>query len=216
LVLIFCLVVRNAFNTMGSVREPHALVEELLQQKDFIVLIPTSQDWTSTKAAYISDNPAQPLAIARPKDADQVGTCVKIAHKHGVKLAVRVGGHDGSGRSIVDGCLVVDLREIKHIKLNDDRETATIGGGVLTGDVVKYLEPHGLVTPFPFVHTVGYAGWAMMGGYGWLASNMGLGVDQIVGARVVTDKGDIIDAEAELLKGIRGAGGNFGVRKSCA
>jgi FAD/FMN-containing dehydrogenase len=197
---------------MGSVHEPsEAFVEELLQKRDFIVLTPSSPDWTSTKAAYISDNPAQPLAIAKPRNAEQVGTCVKIARKHSVSLTVKVGGHDGAGRCIVDGCLVVDLREIKHVKLADNRQTATIGGGVLTGDVVKQLEPHGLVTPFPFVHTVGYAGWAMMGGYGWLASNMGLGVDQIVGARVVTYKGDIIDADAELLKGIRGAGGNFGV-----
>ncbi len=50
-----------------------------------------------------------------------------------------------------------------------------------------------------------------MGGYGWLASRFGLGVDQILRARVVTSRGDIIEADAELLKGIRGAGGDFGV-----
>lgn len=36
-------------------------------------------------------------------------------------------------------------------------------------------------------------------------------MDQIVGAKLVTSKGELIDAPDELLKGIRGAGTIFGV-----
>lgn len=58
--------------------------------------------------------------------------------------------------------------------------------------------------------TVGYVGWCTLGGYGPFSSLHGLGVDQIVGAKLVDPKGEIVDADAELLKGIRGGGGIFG------
>jgi FAD/FMN-containing dehydrogenase len=39
----------------------------------------------------------------------------------------------------------------------------------------------------------------------------GLGVDQIVGAKIVNAKGELVEANDEMLKGIRGGGGIFGV-----
>lgn len=196
---------------MGSVAEPHPLAAELTKKHNITTLTPSSPEWLDARAGYIIDNPAKPVGVARPTIAEEVSTIVKAAGSHGVKLSVRVGGHDVAARSIADGCLVVDLREIKSIKISEDKQMATIGGGVLIGDIIKTLTPHNLVTPFGYFPTIGYAGWAMMGGYGWLASRFGLGVDQILRARVVTARGDIIEADRELLKGIRGAGGNFGV-----
>ncbi|ETI19496.1 hypothetical protein G647_09330 [Cladophialophora carrionii CBS 160.54] len=196
---------------MASLLTPHPLVVDLLKQPDLTVLTASSPDWDKTRATYFIDNPAQPIAIARPRNAEQVSTFVKAARSHGVKISVRVGGHDVAGRSVVDGCFVLDLREINFIEVSEDKQTATIGGGILIGDVIKTLTPRELVTPFGYFPTIGYAGWAMMGGYGWLASRFGLGVDQIERARVVTAQGGIVEADAELLKGIRGAGGNFGV-----
>lgn len=58
---------------------------------------------------------------------------------------------------------------------------------------------------------VGYIGWATLGGYGPFSSKYGLGVDQILGAKLVNAKGDLVDASEELLQGIRGGGGTFGV-----
>jgi len=49
------------------------------------------------------------------------------------------------------------------------------------------------------------------GGYGQWGPNYGLGLDGIIGAKVVNQNGDIIEADEELLKGIRGAGGFAGV-----
>jgi FAD/FMN-containing dehydrogenase len=58
---------------------------------------------------------------------------------------------------------------------------------------------------------VGYTGWATLGGYGPFSSLYGLGTDQIVGAKLVDAQGEIVDAKDDLLKGIRGGGGIFGV-----
>lgn len=40
---------------------------------------------------------------------------------------------------------------------------------------------------------------------------VGFGVDNIVAAKVVTANGDLVQADDELLWGIRGAGGNLGI-----
>lgn len=59
--------------------------------------------------------------------------------------------------------------------------------------------------------SVGYVGWATLGGYGPFSGMYGLGADQIAGARLVDARGELVDANEELLKGIRGGGGIFGV-----
>lgn len=58
---------------------------------------------------------------------------------------------------------------------------------------------------------MGYVGWATLGGYGLFAPLYGLGVDQIVGAKLVTATGEVIDCTEEVLKGVRGGGCTLGV-----
>jgi hypothetical protein len=48
-------------------------------------------------------------------------------------------------------------------------------------------------------------------GYGPFSSRYGLGVDNILGAKIVNWKGEILEADERLLKGIRGGGGAFGI-----
>lgn len=54
-------------------------------------------------------------------------------------------------------------------------------------------------------------GYAMTGGYGQMAHKFGLGVDHLLAAKIVNASGDIVEADERVMKGIRGAGGNFGV-----
>ncbi|KAL2864296.1 FAD-binding oxidoreductase [Aspergillus lucknowensis] len=117
------------------------------------------------------------------------------------------------GRSTKPDTVVVDLRLLSTVTLDEDAGTATVAGGALIRDVVSTLQGQGFITPVGLIASVGYVRWAMYGGYGAYASRFGLGVDQIVSARVVTVSGEIVTADAgsDLLQGIRGAGGAFGV-----
>jgi FAD/FMN-containing dehydrogenase len=196
---------------MGSIDRGGDLLANLATAiPDLPVVLPSSREYTSLRETYVHTK-AEPLAIVRPRTAEDVAAIIPIAHSHSIKISVRSGGHDLFGRSVVNGSLVIDMRPLKSVEVSEDCKTAKVGGGILMGGVAEALARFGLVTPFGSVPSVGYVGWATLGGYGVLSGKYGLGVDQIVGAKVVNWKGELVDADAEMLKGIRGAGGNFGV-----
>lgn len=118
------------------------------------------------------------------------------------------------GRSLVPDGVVLDMRSLNYVRVSEDKASATLGGGVLFGELQKALDEQGLIAATGFCNGVGYVGCATGGGYGVSGGKYGLGVDQMLGARVVTASGEIVDTDddAELLWGLRGAGrGNFGV-----
>jgi FAD/FMN-containing dehydrogenase len=100
---------------------------------------------------------------------------------------------------------------LKHVNIVDDGQAAIVGGEIISQDLANALGATGYATPFGNSASVGYVGWATHGGYGPFTGIFVLGVDQIVGARVVNYQGSVIDADDELLYGIRGAGSAFGV-----
>ncbi|KAH8688736.1 hypothetical protein BGW36DRAFT_442638 [Talaromyces proteolyticus] len=172
---------------------------------------PSSADFASVREVWYHGRRDTPLAILQPQSAEEVSLLVKYAKENGIQFTVRVGGHNLEGRAIVDGALVIDLRALTSVTVADDLQSATVQGGILQQDLAIKLWSKGLVTPIGTIPAVGYVGWATYGGYGPFSSHWGLGVDQIIGATVVNSNGDIIKADENLLKGIRGAGGTFGV-----
>jgi FAD/FMN-containing dehydrogenase len=103
------------------------------------------------------------------------------------------------------------MRAISSIDIATDRQSATVGGGCLLNRVATRLWHQGLGTLVGTIPSVGYVGWAVYGGYGPFSPRWGLGVDQVIGATIVNADGEIIKADANVLKGIRGAGGIFGI-----
>jgi FAD/FMN-containing dehydrogenase len=171
----------------------------------------SSPSFARIRTVYQLNNNSQPLAICRPSTPIQVATIITFCTSTRIPLTVRSGGHDDAGRPCIQDGIVIDMREMDGITLSPDKLTASIGGGTLALNLARFLYTHGLVAAVGECSSVGVVNWAACGGYGILNGSFGLGVDQIVGARVVNAEGEVVDADQEMLWGIRGAGGNFGV-----
>jgi hypothetical protein len=139
---------------------------------------------------------------------------VQFCAEQKIPFAVRSGGHDFFGRSVVHKGILIDMRDMDKVSIGSDRAHARVGGGVIAGHLQEGLNSHGLFTPTGQAKSVGYVSWACGGGYGFYVGTYGFGVDQILGARVVLAGGRVVDTDedSELLWALRGAGaGTFGI-----
>nr|WCO08184.1 RNase T2 protein [Pestalotiopsis microspora] len=140
---------------------------------------------------------APPLAIARPTNEAEIIAVVRHCGEEkgvGAPLAIRSGGNDMGERSRSDGGVVIDVRSLDHMVLAADRQSVRLGGGVNLGSLLKFLDSHALDAPCGWGYEVGYVAWACGGGYGLECGAQGLGVDQILGGRIVTSSGRVLEA----------------------
>src|SRR5215212_9661454 len=156
-----------------------------------------------------------PAAIARCVDAADVATALAFAQAEGLEIAVRGGGHNPAGHCAVDDGLVIDLSRMRGVEVDPEARLAVAQGGATWLDFDAATQQHGLVAPGGVVGSTGVTGLALGGGIGHLTAQYGLTCDNLVGAELVTPAGDVVNASgdenAELLWGLRGGGGNFGV-----
>lgn len=156
-----------------------------------------------------------PAAIVRPRDAADVAAAVVWAGERGLPVAVRGGGHSVAGHSVADDALLVDLSQLRAVLVDPVAGRASADGGCQWIDVDAATQAHGLAVPGGTFGDTGIGGLTLGGGIGYLMGSFGLTCDNLVGAELVTADGTIHEVdqttEPELLWGLRGGGGNFGV-----
>jgi FAD/FMN-containing dehydrogenase len=203
-----------AFDPLADIgpHPPQQLRDLISINRNLKIFTPSSPHFPDLKAIWNREYATnEPLALIRVTTPSEVSTVVKFCVGKNLPLAVRSGGLDLWGRSLIDGAVILDIRKLNHIILPEDQKSVTIGGGTQTGDVVELLDAHSLVTPCALATVIARVGWAFSGGFGPLVNAFGLGVDQIISAKIVTADGELREADSELLWGIKGAGGAFGV-----
>ena len=75
----------------------------------------------------------RPRMIARCVDAGDVIAAVGYARANGLEVAVRCGAHNGAGLGSVDDGLVIDLSAMRGVRVDPERRTAEVLGGIAAG-----------------------------------------------------------------------------------
>jgi len=190
-------------------------IDALSDSLDGRVIRPDDGDYDDARAVFYGGIDKRPAAIARVASDQDIRRVVDAARESGVELAVRCGGHSLTGASSSEGGIVLDLRDMKTIDIDQDRRTAWADGGLTAAEYTHALGAEGLATGFGDTGSVGIGGITLGGGVGFLVRKYGLTIDNLVAADIVTADGELrrVDAETEpdLFWAIRGGGGNFGV-----
>jgi FAD/FMN-containing dehydrogenase len=179
------------------------------------VLVPGDPGYEKARLCFNLLIDRRPAVIARCVDADDVAAALAFGQENGLEIAARGGGHNPAGHCAVDDGLVIDLTRMRNVSVDSEARIAVSQGGATWLDFDTATQQHGLVTPGGVVGSTGVTGLTLGGGIGHLTAQHGLTCDNLIAAELVTPSGDLVrangDDEPELLWGLRGGGGNFGV-----
>ncbi|MES2774290.1 MAG: FAD-binding oxidoreductase [Bacteroidota bacterium] len=179
------------------------------------ILVDGDTDYDNTRKIWNGMIDRKPGMIVQCTETGDIQQAVKLAKKYNLLVSVRGGGHNVSGNAVCDGGIMIDLSLMKNVIVDPEKMTATAEMGATWGDFDKATQEHGLATTGGLITTTGVAGLTLGGGVGWLVRKHGLSCDNMIEAEVVTADGNLVKASLQenpdLLWGLRGGGGNFGI-----
>jgi FAD/FMN-containing dehydrogenase len=179
------------------------------------LVAPSDDTYEAARVVWNGMVGARPLLIAQCRTLEDIASAVRLSRRTDLPIAVRGGGHSVAGLSTCEGGVVIDLSAMRGVTVDESAQIAVVEPGATWADFDAATARHGLATTGGLISSTGVAGLTLGGGIGWLQRKFGLACDNLVAADVVTAAGDVVHtSESErpqLLWGLRGGGGNFGI-----
>jgi len=198
----------------GSIELEGGVLDSLASRMGGSLLTASSPGYEEARELWNAMIDTRPALIARCSDAGDVRTLIRFAAEHDLLISVRGAGHNIAGSGLCAGGLTIDLSQMRNVEVDPASMTAVVQPGATLGDVDAATLSHGLALPVGINSTTGIAGLTLGGGFGWLSRKLGLTIDSLISADVVTAGSEMIEASetenSDLFWGLRGGGGNFG------
>ena len=190
-------------------------IQELRERLRGRLFLPGEEGYDGARQVFNGIIDKRPAVIVRCAGVADVIMAVHFARDTDLRVAIRGGGHNVAGNAMCNDGLVIDLSEMKCIRVDPGNRTARAEAGATWGNFDHETQAFGLATTGGIVPTTGIAGLTLGGGIGYLNRKYGLSCDNLLAADVVTADGQFLVASAnenaDLFWALRGGGGNFGV-----
>jgi hypothetical protein len=200
---------------MSEARSIAAPLDRFSKRVTAAVIRPGDAEYDRARRVWNGMIDRRPALIVRCADVDDVVACVEFARDHGLPIAVRGGAHSVAGHGTCDDGIVIDLSPMRAVKVDADRQRASVQAGATWGVFDAAAQTHGLAVTGGIMSETGVAGLTLGGGIGWLMRKHGLSADNLLGADVVTADARRLtasaDENADLFWGLQRGGGNFGI-----
>ncbi|CAN1249340.1 Berberine bridge enzyme-like 13 [Linum perenne] len=152
---------------------------------------------------YLLPSAPKPLLIFRPLRISHLQSAVICAKKLQFPFRVRSGGHDYEGLSyashIDSPFLILDLFRFRKVNVDIPANTAWVQAGATVGEAYYKISQKSPVHGFPsgLCTSLGIGGHITGGAYGSMMRKYGLGVDNVVDARIIDANGQQVAAKLD-------------------
>ena len=191
------------------------VVDEQLKGFRGEAILPDDERYEAARKVWNGSIDRQPAAVLRCAGVADVLAGLELVRETELPVAVRGGGHNVAGFGTCDDGVVLDLSAMKAARVDPEARTARVEPGLVWGDLDRETQAFALAVTGGVMSSTGVAGFTLGGGIGWLQRKLGLACDNLRAADVVTADGTLVHASErqnpELLWGLRGGGGNFGI-----
>ncbi len=178
------------------------------------IATPSDANWDEARTAWNLAADQRPAAVAIVENAGDVAAVARFAAEKGINVAAQGTGH-GAGPLVpaLEGAILVKTQAMDGIEIEPETETARVEAGVLSAELGKAANEHGLVFMPGSSPDVGVIGYTLGGGLSWFGRRHGFACNRVVAIDLVTADGEekTVDADndPDLFWALRGGGGGY-------
>ena len=166
--------------------EPDGRALALASEHPACVFLPGTPEYDAGRVAWNLAIDQRPVAVARPRNPEELAEVVRAAGRQGLRIAPQGTGHGAgpmAGRDL-SGVVLARLDAWRTVTVDPEARTARAAAGALWRDVVEAAAPYGLAALHGSSHDVGVAGYTLGGGLSFYARRHGLATNHLVSAEI--------------------------------
>ncbi|MEO0411057.1 MAG: FAD-binding oxidoreductase [Pseudomonadota bacterium] len=154
-----------------------------------------------------------PSAIVTAQSVEDVQAAVRYAASNDLSVAIRGGGHNWSAASLRDDSLLIDLGQLRELRIDAKRQRAFVRPGIAGGTLLQAARKAGLAFPIAHCPSVPMSGFLLNGGFGFNSNAWGSAAAHVLSMDIVVASGELVraapDENADLYWAARGSGPGF-------